>query len=123
MWSAVTGESLGGYLEREVFRPLGMTRSGFRPTEPAAFDPTIAPTERDLRFRGRTLQGEVHDEKAQILGGTAGHAGLFSTAEDLSRFAAMMASGGVAPDGRRFLRRRTIDLFTHPPPGQPALGW
>lgn len=119
----VSGQSLGDYLRREVFEPLGMTDTGFRQAGPQAFDATIAPTEHDASFRRRTLQGEVHDEKAHILGGTAGHAGLFSTARDLSRFASTLAAGGIAPNGRRFLKRETIELFTRSQVGGRGLGW
>jgi CubicO group peptidase (beta-lactamase class C family) len=118
-----SGQPLGTYLDREVFGPLGMVDTGFREVGPGAFDPTIAPTEEDLTVRGRTIQGEVHDLKAHMLGGTAGHAGLFSTARDLGRFARTMANGGLTPDGKRFLRPETIELFTRPVIDDRALGW
>jgi len=68
-----------------VFEPLAMRDTGFRP--PASEMARIAPTEDDRDFRGRLIRGEVHDENGWILGGVAGHAGLFSTAEDVARFA------------------------------------
>jgi serine-type D-Ala-D-Ala carboxypeptidase len=84
----------------------------------------IAPTERDP-WRQRHLRGEVHDENAYALGGVAGHAGLFSTAEDLARFARMYLNGGEL-DGVRVLRPETIALFTKAQDStlsHRALGW
>jgi CubicO group peptidase (beta-lactamase class C family) len=102
-----------------------MVHSGFRPAG-AGSDPDIVPTELDDYFRHKLMQGEVHDETAFILGGTAGHAGLFSTAEDLARFATMIANMGQL-DGRQFLQPETIRLFTTrvDPTGKHtrALGW
>ena len=77
-------EPLEVFCQREVFGPLGMTHTTFNPA-PALKD-TIPPTADDRTFRHRIIQGEVQDENASILGGVAGHAGLFSTAEDLAKF-------------------------------------
>ena len=107
--AAIVEEPLDAYLSRTLYRPLGMDTTGFRPV--GTPDTTTAPTEIDASFRMHTVQGEVHDETASLLGGVAGHAGLFSTASDLARLAAMLTSGG-ALDGRQFLDARTIDLFT-----------
>ena len=105
----VTGESFDSWCEKHIFTPLNMASTGFRSTgEP---DSTIVPTEVDDSFRKRLVQGEVHDETAWILGGVAGHAGLFSNALDLSNFAQMMVQGG-AYDGKQFLQPETIDMFT-----------
>ena len=73
--------------------------------------PNAVPTEADDYFRYRVLQGEVHDETAYVLGGTAGHAGLFSTANDLAKFAAMLANEGRVGD-TQFLKPETIRHFT-----------
>ena len=88
---SVTGMGLDEYLEARVFGPIGMTATGFRPD--ASLRAQIAPTEL-APPRGYPLRGEVHDENAYALGGVAGHAGLFSTAADLSMFAQMMLNGG-----------------------------
>jgi CubicO group peptidase (beta-lactamase class C family) len=72
--------------------------------------------------RGYPLQGEVHDENAYALGGVAGHAGLFSTAADLSIFAQMMLNGGEF-NGVRIVSDSTVALFTHRAAGSRALGW
>ncbi len=106
----ITGEGLGSFVQREVFAPLGMTRTGFRPAGVGS-DPAVVPTEVDTLFRHRLVQGEVHDETAFILGGTAGHAGLFSTAEDLARFAAFLVAEGRAGE-RQLVQPETVRLFT-----------
>jgi CubicO group peptidase (beta-lactamase class C family) len=80
----VTGSALDTYADAQIFGPLGMSRTRYRP--PPAWWPDAAPTEYDAQWRGGLLQGRVHDEKAFLLGGVAGHAGLFSTAEDIHRF-------------------------------------
>ncbi len=72
--------------------------------------PRIAPTEFD-DWRGRLIQGEVHDENAFALGGVAPHAGLFSTAGDLARFCQMLVNGGVL-EHHRIVSRETVELFT-----------
>ena len=118
----VSGESLDGYLRRHVFEPLGMTSTMYRPD--ASLRDRIAPTEFDP-WRQRLVRGEVHDENAFMLGGVSGHAGLFSTAADLSRFARMMLAGGEL-DGVRVLRASTIAQFTavqDPGLSHRALGW
>ena len=106
---AVTGESLDRYLDRAIYAPLGMRSTGFRPA--GAVDRFAAPTEVDRVWRNRLLQGEVHDEAASALGGIAGHAGLFSTADDLATFGFMLANRGQAERTRMF-SIRTLDTFT-----------
>jgi uncharacterized protein YbbC (DUF1343 family) len=76
-------DSLDAFCRRAIFDPLGMKDTFFRP--PKELWPRIAATEQ-CAWRGRVVQGEVHDENAYAAGGVAGHAGLFSTAEDLGRF-------------------------------------
>ena len=120
----VTGEPLADAFRDRVFGPLGMAATGFRAV--GAVDPAVAPTEADRAFRGRTLQGEVHDEAASVMGGVAGHAGLFSTASDLARFAYVLAEGGAGYNTRLF-RRTTLEQFVRPVPLQSTyptgLGW
>jgi len=115
---AITGQRLNDFLDSRLFGPLGMQSTRYLP--PESWRQRIAPTERDTVFRHRLLHGEVHDENAGRLGGMSGHAGLFSTAPDLAKFA------------RWLLRLRTIDSlhardFTHrqgiPPGSSRALGW
>ena len=93
---------------------------------PASWRDRIAPTENDTAFRHRMLRGEVHDENAGRLGGVSGHAGLFSNALDLSRFAAMLLNGG-AWDTLQLVRSETVAEFTRRqdvvPGSSRALGW
>lgn len=104
----VSGQRVDAYAAEHVFAPLGMNDTKFLP--PSADRPRIAPTEVDP-WRQRHLRGEVHDENAFALGGVSAHAGLFSTAADLTRFARAYLNGG-ALDGRRVFRPETIRLFT-----------
>lgn len=112
---AVSGERLDRFLEARVFAPLGMTDTLFNP--PVGLHPRTAPTEVDTERRMRHVRGEVHDENAGILGGVAGHAGLFSTAADLAVFVELMAQGGgvgscghVPFSGEPCVRARTLEV-------------
>ena len=116
---SAAGQGLDTFLESRVFAPLGMTSTFFRPA--ASLREHIAPTE-VLPPRGYPLRGEVHDENAYALGGVSGHAGLFSTAADLSVFAQMMLNGGEY-NGVRILSDSAVALFTHRTAGTRALGW
>ena len=116
---ATSGQPLDVFLERHVFAKLGMTDTHFRP-DPLSTVRT-APTEL-APPRGYPLRGEVHDENAYALGGVAGHAGLFSTADDLSVFAQMLLDGGVY-NGVRIVSDSTVALFTKRAAGHRALGW
>jgi uncharacterized protein YbbC (DUF1343 family) len=86
----VSGLSLDSYCAQNVFTPLGMTHTRFRP--PPEWLSQIAPTEYDEH--GQMLHGVVHDPRARRMGGVAGHAGLFSTADDLAKFAQSLLDGG-----------------------------
>jgi CubicO group peptidase (beta-lactamase class C family) len=142
-------ESLDRFCQREIFAPLTMTNTTFNP--PQEIRPQIPPTaeERELpcgsdtpvrqppkaqpppggsdhsarsTFRNRIIQGEVQDENASVLGGVAAHAGLFSTAPDLAKFAHSMLNGGSP-----ILRPETVSLFTRresaPAATSRTLGW
>src|SRR5580658_2368417 len=120
----LSGQMLNDYARENIFQPLGMQTTTFLP--PASLVPRIAPTER-LAATGVPLRGVVHDPTARNMGGVAGHAGIFSTADDLARFAQMMINGGEL-DGVRLFNPLTIQKFTEPqsPPDQPilrGLGW
>jgi CubicO group peptidase (beta-lactamase class C family) len=113
-------DSLDHFCQHEIFGPLGMTKMAFNP--PKAWHDLSVPTADDQSFRHRVIQGEVQDENASVLGGVAGHAGLFSTAADLAAFALTMLDGG-----RPILRPETLNLFTRressPHGTSRALGW
>jgi len=85
----VSGATLDQYCERNIFTPLKMIHTRFLP--PAAWRPKIAPTEYDEQ--GKMLRGVVHDPTARRMGGVAGHAGVFSTADDLSTLARALLNG------------------------------
>jgi len=104
----ITGTTLDAFADEHVFKPLGMNDTRFLP--PAEWKPRIAPTEVDTT-RGGLLRGIVHDENAWAMGGVAGHAGLFSTAHDLSIFAQMMLNGGEY-NGLKLLKPVTIARWT-----------
>jgi len=117
-----SGQPLDEFAAKHIYRPLGMRDTGF--LQPLAKRSRIAPTE---RVDGKILHGTVHDPTSRRMGGVAGHAGLFTTAADLSRFARMMLNGGKL-NGRRVLKRETVRLMTsvHTPKGMKAkrgLGW
>jgi uncharacterized protein YbbC (DUF1343 family)/CubicO group peptidase (beta-lactamase class C family) len=129
----VSGMPLDQYVQREVFRPLDMEDTGFNP--PASKRPRIAPTERCSALAAwpcdtpdaAPLRGVVHDPTARRMGGVAGHAGLFSTARDLSRFARMLLSEGQLGDAR-ILSPLTVAKMRSPatPDGMASvrgLGW
>lgn len=104
----VGGAPLDALARTLVLEPVGMAATRYCPSgEPRA---RIAPTEEDP-WRGRLLQGEVHDENAAALGGVAAHAGLFGPAADLARFARMLLEGGAGPGGR-VVSPESIELFT-----------
>jgi uncharacterized protein YbbC (DUF1343 family)/CubicO group peptidase (beta-lactamase class C family) len=115
----LSGLAENEYLKEILFNPLGMKETGYLPSQ--ALRPRIAPTE--MQKDGLILRGVVHDPTARYMGGVAGHAGVFSTADDLGKFCQMILDGG---DG--FFSPATIQMFTTPatPPNQPilrGLGW
>jgi uncharacterized protein YbbC (DUF1343 family)/CubicO group peptidase (beta-lactamase class C family) len=121
----VSGEPLDVYCAEHIFKPLGMKDTLFTP--PASLRGRIAPTQYEHGTSGPVLLGVVHDPTARFMGGVAGHAGLFSTADDISIFAQMVLNGGVY-NGARILSPLSIEKMTTPqtPPDQMALrglGW
>lgn len=119
----VGGQSLDLFCATEIYRPLGMTRSGFKP--PSDARPGAAPTTLE---GGQYLRGVVHDPTARRMGGVAGHAGLFTTAGDVARFSRMMLHQGEL-EGHRVFRPETIRLMTRVqtpdalPDARRGLGW
>ena len=114
------GEPLDRFLARRVFGPLGMGATRYLP--PGAWHHRIAPTEVDSAWRKRLLRGEVHDENAGRLGGVSGHAGLFSNAPDLARFASwMLTIHAGAPAGARGSAEGSPPAGAEPPVPDAAL--
>lgn len=111
-------ESLDHFVARRLFAPLGLRNTRFVP----GGGPRLVPTEKEGEA---FLLGTVHDPRARALGGVAGHAGLFSTADELARFARMLLAGGELDD-KRVLRAGTVARMTAPievPGARVALGW
>ena len=103
-----SGQPLNEYVRDEIFLPLGMKETGYLP--PRALLPRIAPTEK----KGETwITGFVHDPRALALGGVAGHAGLFSTADDLAIYAQTILNGGEWK-GKRILSDESVARMTAP---------
>ena len=116
----VSGKNVHEFSQEKIFRPLGMSATGYLPNE--KLRARTAPTEqRD----GQWMQGDVHDPRAFKLGGVAGHAGLFSTAEDVAIFAQMMLGQGES-NGVRILSAETVATMTRSyrvSSGVRGLGW
>lgn len=120
----VSGMNVNEFSHENIFAPLRMTETGYLPAD--ALKQRAAPTQqRD----GKWMQGDVHDPRAHLLDGIAGHAGLFSTANDLAVYATMMLNGGsFTIDGQttEVLSPRTVELMTAPnrvSSGIRGLGW
>jgi len=121
----VSGEPLDVYCAKHIFKPLGMKDTMFRP--PASLRGRIAPTQYEHGHSGPVLRGVVHDPTSRFMGGVAGHAGLFSTVDDISIFAQMLLEGGVYK-GARILSPLSVEKMTEPqtPPDKMVLrglGW
>lgn len=114
----LAGSSLDAFAQTHIFAPLRMRSATYRPDQRT----TIPPTQEDRDFRRRIIQGEVDDENASVMGGVAGHAGLFANAFDLALFAECLLRGGVP-----ILKPETVHLFTtrqtSPADTTFALGW
>ena len=120
----LSGQSLAEFAHDQVFVPTGMNESEFLPS--AALLPRIAPTELD-EDTGLPFRGVVHDPTSRYMGGIAGHAGLFTTADDLAKYAEMLLGGGKNGNVQVF-SPATIKKFTEPasPADQAVLrglGW
>ena len=120
----VSGMTLADFAREQIFKPLGMTDTTFQP--PAALRARIAPTEY-LPGTHEVLRGVVHDPRARVMDGIAGHAGLFSTAADLTKFAQMILDMGKGGRSRVF-SPLTVRAMTSPqsPVGQLSIrgfGW
>jgi CubicO group peptidase (beta-lactamase class C family) len=105
---AVDGRPLDRFAHDEIFVPLGMKDTTYNP--PPELRVRAAPTE---KRNGQFIVGEVHDPRAYALGGVAGHAGVFSTADDLARWCRMVINGG-ALDGQRILSEAAVRAWTTP---------
>ena len=118
----ISGKSLDKFLDENLFKPLGMNSTMYNP--PPELKEKCLPTEFDDFWRMRQLQGEVHDERAYMLNGVAGHAGLFSTAPDLAIFLQMLLQKG-SYQGKQYIKPETVELFIKKQSDQSSrgIGW
>lgn len=117
------GMPMEDFLQKNIYRPIGAYTTGFLPLR--KFPVTqIAPTEKDTLFRKSLLIGYVHDQGAAMHGGIAGHAGLFSNANDLAKLGQMWLNKG-SYGGVQFFKPETLDLFSAKQyePSRRGLGW
>lgn len=106
----VSGVPLDTFMQDSFYTPMGLKDIGYNPWKHHDIN-NIAPTQVDRLFRKQELCGYVHDPAAAMLGGVSGHAGLFSTVQDLGLLMQMLADGGVY-EGKRYLKSETIQKFT-----------
>ncbi len=106
----ISGMSLDAFAKKEIFIPLDMIDSGYNPVDAKRCAPT---EERHDEVVQGIVRGKVHDETAYILGGVAGHAGLFSTASDIAKFMQMILNNGMH-NGKQYLSKATIDALFRP---------
>jgi serine-type D-Ala-D-Ala carboxypeptidase len=122
---SIMREPIDAFAQREVFKLLGMESTRFNP--PLEMRDSIPPTEEDTTFRHRRIQGEVQDENAWILGGVAGHAGLFSNVPDVLRFASSIVDAAAGNRAKcNLFEKATVEVFGKlegPADSTRALGW
>ncbi|MCW3121410.1 MAG: beta-lactamase [Flavipsychrobacter sp.] len=106
----ITGKSIDKYAEDEFYKPMGLKHITYNPLK--KFDSSIiAPTESETSFRAQVLRGYVHDPGAALMGGVAGHAGIFATAHDVAAIFQMLMNKG-AYGSKRYFKEETVELFT-----------
>jgi CubicO group peptidase (beta-lactamase class C family) len=108
--NSISDTSSEDWLNEELYQKMGMNYTGFNPLKRFEED-RIAPTENDMVFRKQILQGYAHDPAAAMLGGVSGHAGLFSTANDLAKLMQMYLNKGTY-GGVEYFAPSTVELFT-----------
>jgi len=106
----LTGMTMDKYVMQNFYEPMQLASTGYDPLERNRKD-DIAPTENEKIFRTQLIQGTVHDPGAAMMGGVAGHAGLFSNAYDLAAIMQMLLNGGSFK-GKQYFKKQTVDLFT-----------
>lgn len=106
----VSGQSLDIFMEKNFYKPLGMRNTTFQPLQHGININRIAPTEVESNFRNQLIRGYVHDPNAAAMGGVSGHAGLFSTGNDLVKLYQMMLDKGKAGN-KQYVSAKTFDTF------------
>jgi len=119
----VVNQPLDEFLSQNFYEPLGMRMTGFKPLKRFS-EHQIAPTENDFLYRNQLLRGTVHDQMAAENGGVAGHAGLFSTAQDLAILMQMNLQKGLYGN-RRYFQEETVPFFAqiYDSTNHRGLGW
>jgi CubicO group peptidase (beta-lactamase class C family) len=118
----VTGKTLDVFCKDEIFDPLKMKSTFYNPND--SVKKLCAPTEIDNYWRMKTLQGQVHDETSAMLNGVAGHAGLFSTANDIAKLMTVLMNKGKLGN-KQFIQQSTVEYFTkkYSNESSRAIGW
>lgn len=118
----VTEKTLDVFCKDEIFIPLSMNSTFYNPID--SVKKFCAPTEIDNYWRMKTLQGEVHDETSAMLNGVAGHAGLFSTANDIAKLMDVLMNKGKLGN-KQFIQQSTVEYFTkkYSNESSRAIGW
>lgn len=106
----ITGQRIDKYADEQFYKPLGLKNISYLPLRKFK-ESQIAPTENDITFRHQQIDGFVHDQGAAMLGGVAGHAGIFATANDVAVIFQMLLQKG-SYSGQRYFKKETIEKFT-----------
>ncbi len=114
----VAGDSLDRFVAARLYARVGMGATMYRP--PRALQGRIAPVG---LWRGHVIAGQLHDQNAVRLGGVSGHAGLYSSGDDLARYAQVYLEAGRGGDGDQVFQPSIVRHFTRRGPGNRALGW
>lgn len=109
----ISGKTIDALMRAEFYYPMGMNSTWFNPKKVSRwYEDRIPPTEIDTVYRHQLIQAEVNDERAWYMDGVAGHAGLFSTVDDLAKFGTMLLNNG-SYSGKEYLQQETIRSFTN----------
>ncbi|MDP2176094.1 MAG: glycoside hydrolase family 3 N-terminal domain-containing protein [Bacteroidota bacterium] len=106
----ISGKPLDEFVYQNFYQPMGLRNIGYNPWKTHDLK-NIAPTQQDRLFRQQEICGYVHDPGAAMLGGVSGHAGVFSTAQDLAILMQMLNDGGMY-NGKQYIQSSTIQKFT-----------
>lgn len=111
--SSITNKTQDEFVNKAYYSRMGLENIGYRPRDKWALE-RIIPTENDKAFRQQLIHGDVHDQGAAMMGGVAGHAGLFSNANDLAVMMQLFLQKGIY-GGDTIINKQTVDLFTSAP--------
>ena len=107
---SLSGLPLNDYVKKNFYLPMGLASMGYKPLDKISYS-RIVPSTNEIGFRNQELRGYVHDQGAAIMGGVAGHAGLFGDAYDMACVMQMLLNGGEW-NGHQIIKKETINLFT-----------